>query len=156
MSATGRSRGTGAPSASVSPLASVAQLLRRATTSALVRFAAVGVTNTILSLGAYAALTAAGAPPSVAAAAAFAIGAANGYRLNRSWTFRAAPGGPRMALRYVGVQGIGAALSAAGVALATVDLGVQHMAAEVVVLPAVTLTTFVLSRRLVFVTTAPR
>jgi putative flippase GtrA len=42
----------------------------------LARFLLVGVANTALSLGAYALLTAAGAPPVSAAAAAFLAGAA--------------------------------------------------------------------------------
>jgi hypothetical protein len=52
--------------------------------------------------------------------------------------------------RYVAVQALGAALSAAGVALAITDLDFQHLAAEVLVLPWVTLLTYTLSRRLVF------
>ena len=46
--------------------------------------------------------------------------------------------------------GLGAALSAGGVALATSDFSVRRLAAEAVVLPIVTLVTYLLSRNLVF------
>jgi putative flippase GtrA len=117
----------------------------------LVRFALVGMTNTAVTLASYAVLTAAGTPAAAAAAAAFGLGAANGYRLNRRWTFRAPSTGAVTAGRYVAVQALGAGLSAAGVAMATGRLGLPRMAAEAVVLPWVTCTTFVLVRRLVFV-----
>jgi putative flippase GtrA len=116
----------------------------------LVRFACVGALNTAITLSAYALLVAGGTPAAAASALAFALGAANGYRLNRAWTFRAAPGGAAMAARYVAVQALGAALSAGGVALGTHDLELRRLAAEVVVLPVVTLTTYALSRRVVF------
>ena len=122
----------------------------------LIRFAAVGVTNTIVSLLSYTLLIAIGVPAALAAATAFALGAANGYRLNRSWTFRVVSGGARVLARYVSVQGLGAALSALGVTLAVVDLGLPRIAAEAVVLPLVTLTTFTLSRRLVFPSSTER
>jgi putative flippase GtrA len=116
----------------------------------LVRFGLVGVSNLLLSVAVYAVLTRAGLGAAAASALAFGAGAANGYHLNRRWTFRGTDGGPRIVARYVAVQALGAALSAAGVALAITDLDFQHMAAEVLVLPWVTLLTYTLSRRLVF------
>lgn len=71
----------------------------------LARFLLVGLANTAISFGAYAALTAAAAPPALAAAAAFSAGAANGYVLNRRWTFRARGS----VVRYAVVQLGGAA-----------------------------------------------
>jgi putative flippase GtrA len=113
------------------------------------RFCAVGALNTLLTLAAFAALTAAGVPAPAASAAAFALGAANGYVLNRTWTFRATGGAATLA-RYVAVQALGAASSAAGVALVTNDLELRRIAAEVVVLPVVSALTYSLSRTLVF------
>jgi putative flippase GtrA len=116
----------------------------------LVRFGAVGVTNTVIAFATFALLAGVGIPPAAASAVAFAVGAANGYRLNRRWTFRVQRGDTAMAVRYVAVQIVGAGLSAAGVALATQDLDLRRLAAEALVLPFVTLMTYVLSRRLVF------
>jgi putative flippase GtrA len=116
----------------------------------LTRFALVGVGNTLLTVAAFALLVGLAAAPPVASAAAFAVGAVNGYVLNRRWTFAGAQGGPATIARYAAVQGLGAALSAGGVALATTDLSLQHMAAEALVLPCVTLVTYTLARRVVF------
>lgn len=114
-----------------------------------VRFGVVGASNTLLTLAAYAALNRVGVEESAASALGFALGAANGYVLNRSWTFRAR-GGARTVVRYVAVQALGAALSAAGVGLASADLSLRRLAAECVVLPLVTLLTYTLARTVVF------
>ena len=53
------------------------------------RFALVGVGNTAWSWVAYPALLAVGLAPAVAAGAAFAVGALNGYVWNSRWTFQA-------------------------------------------------------------------
>jgi putative flippase GtrA len=82
----------------------------------LARFLAVGVSNTALSLAAYAALLAAAAPTAAAAARAFAAGAANGYVLNRAWTFGARDSLASRA-RFVTVQAGGIAANGALVAL---------------------------------------
>jgi putative flippase GtrA len=116
----------------------------------LFRFGLVGVSNTLITITVYAVLTRVGVPAPVASTTGFAAGAANGYRLNRNWTFRGARGGARTVARYAAVQLLGAALSGVGVALATSDLQLRHLAAEVLVLPAVTLITYALSSRLVF------
>ena len=116
----------------------------------LARFCAVGVVNTLLTLAAFATLTRLGGAAPLASALAFAAGAVNGYVLNGRWTFRGSAGGPSTLLRYVAVQALGAALSAAGIALVSSDLAVRHLAAEALVIPVVTITTYALSRRLVF------
>jgi putative flippase GtrA len=107
----------------------------------LVRFAAVGVSNTLVTLASFAVLAHLGAPRGLASATAFALGAANGYRLNRSWTFHSDRRGAATIARYAAVQGLGALLSA-------VAIGVLRR--EVLVLPLVTVITFTLARRLVF------
>jgi putative flippase GtrA len=116
----------------------------------LIRFATVGVVNTLLTLVVFVLLTRSGLGSAPASAVAFGAGAASGYLLNGSWTFRGSARGPSTLLRYVAVQILGAALSAGGVWMASSGLSVQHLAAEVLVLPIVTLTTYTLSRRLVF------
>lgn len=115
----------------------------------LARFCVVGASNTLITLGSYAAILAAGLPAGVASGLAFALGALNGYHWNARWTFAV-----RGALwRYAGVQGLGAGLSAAGVGLAR-GHGAARLAAELVILPVVTLITYTLSRRFVFATPA--
>lgn len=114
--------------------------------SRLTRFCTVGVLNTLLTLVAFTLLTRVGVASSPASALAFAAGAVNGYVLNRSWTFRA----PGSLMRYVAVQAVGAACSAGGIALARSELDLRRLLAECVVIPAVTLITYTLSRRIVF------
>lgn len=119
-------------------------------TGQLVRFLAVGVSNTAVTLVVYAVLVHAGVPPVAASVAAFAAGAVNGFHLNRAWTFRSARGGVGPAARYLVVAGIGVGLNALGVALALHVAELPKMAAELAALPPVTATTFVLSRAWVF------
>jgi putative flippase GtrA len=116
----------------------------------MVRFAVVGASNTVLTLAVFTILTRIGVAATEAAAAGWVAGATNGYRLNRAWTFRGAAGGTPTMLRYAAVQLLGAALSGAGVAVASSDLELRRLLAEITVLPVVTLITYVLSRRLVF------
>jgi putative flippase GtrA len=84
----------------------------RALPGQLLRFGLVGVSNTLLTLAAFALLRAAGVSPAPAAALAFALGAANGYVLNSRWTFQVRAASAASAARYVLVQGAAAALDA--------------------------------------------
>jgi putative flippase GtrA len=116
----------------------------------LVRFGLVGATNTAIALAAYAALCAVGTPAAVAALAGWALGALNGYRLNRGWTFHSAVRGTRPAARYVVVQGVAAGVNALAVALVVGHEHMARMAGQVAILPVVTLATFLICRRWVF------
>ena len=111
----------------------------------IARYAVVGLSNTAITFVAYTLLVAAGVPAPAASAAGFALGALNGYQLNRRWTFRTSG----HVGRYVAVQAVGAAASAAGVALARSD-GLPRLPAEAVILPLVTLLTYALARTVVF------
>lgn len=113
------------------------------------RFGVVGLSNTLLTLLAFALLTRAGVVADAASALGFLAGAVNGYLLNRAWTFRARGGLVTLA-RYVPVQAVGALTSAVGVRLACSDVRLHRLVAECVVLPPVTLLTYTLSRRFVF------
>jgi putative flippase GtrA len=121
----------------------------------LVRYGLVGASNTALTLIAYAGVVAAGGPAPLAAAVGWAIGAANGYVLNRAWTFRSHRRGARAPARYAAVALLGAGLDALGVAALVGDEGLPHLASEVAMLPFVTALTFVLCRRWVFVEAMP-
>jgi putative flippase GtrA len=114
----------------------------------LARYAAVGVANTVVTLVAFAVLTRAGLDTPAASAAAFAAGAANGYRLNRRWTFASDARGRTLLVRYVGIQALGAAVSAGGASALVGLLAVARLAAAVSILPAVTIMTYLLTRRL--------
>jgi putative flippase GtrA len=70
----------------------------------LVRFGIVGVSNTLITLAVFAMLHHHGVPGALASALGFAAGAANGYRLNRTWTFRSAASGSDVVARYVGIE----------------------------------------------------
>jgi putative flippase GtrA len=111
----------------------------------LTRYAIVGVSNTAITFVTYTLLVGLGVMAPAASAAGFALGALNGYQLNRRWTFRTSG----HVGRYVAVQAVGAAASAAGVALARSD-GLPQLPAEAVILPLVTLLTYALARTVVF------
>jgi putative flippase GtrA len=115
----------------------------------LARFAAVGLTNTLITLATFTLLTKAGLATAPASAAAFAAGAANGFRLNRRWTFGATDArGHAVVARYVAIQALGAGVSAGGAAALTDLLTLARLVAEASVLPAVTLMTYMLTRQL--------
>src|SRR5204863_109413 len=104
----------------------------------------VGASNTAVTLVVYGVLVRAGVAPVAASVVAFAAGAANGFRLNRAWTFRSARRGLATGARYLVVAGLGLALNAVGVALAVHVAELPKLAAEVAALPPVTAATFAL------------
>ena len=117
----------------------------------LVRFCGVGATNTVITLATFDLLVHAGCPAWAASAIAFAAGAVNGYHWNARWTFAGrAAGATATRLRYLAVQGAGTVVSAIGVLGAHDVLGLAHLAAELVILPLVTVLTYVLMRSVVF------
>ena len=121
----------------------------------LVRFGLVGSTNTALTLATYAVLAGLHAPVALAGAAGWAVGAVNGFVLNRAWTFRGAARGALPAARYAVVALAGSVLDAALVSIAVSDQHLPRFAGELAVLPPVTLLSFVLSRSWVFAREAP-
>jgi putative flippase GtrA len=126
------------------------QRLPPALVGQLTRFAVVGATNTILTLVSYALLVAAGAPAVAAAVASWTLGAANGYRLNRAWTFASAARGASPALRYCGVQAVGAGVDAAAVWALVAQAHAPRLAGAAAALPLATALTFALCRQWVF------
>ena len=116
----------------------------------LVRFGLVGSTNTALTLATYAVLARLHAPVALAGAAGWAVGAVNGFVLNRAWTFRGAARGALPAARYAVVALAGSVLDAALVSIAVSDQHVPRFAGELAVLPPVTVLSFLLCRGWVF------
>ena len=112
----------------------------------LLRFGLVGVSNTLLTLAAFTLLHGGGVSAAPAAALAFALGAANGYRLNRRWTFRAGAATPASAARYVLVQGAAAALDARLTVAFAHALGGPVLLAQCLALVPASLFAFTLTR----------
>jgi putative flippase GtrA len=112
------------------------------------RFVVVGVSNTALSLVAYAALVGLGLNYLVAGGVAFALGAANGYLLNRRWTFGA--GASSAPLKYLVVQSGGLGLTEVLLWLFTTAAGAGRIIAFIVTAPVVTIVTFAANRSWTF------
>ena len=121
----------------------------------LVRFGLVGATNTALTLATYTVLSGLHAPVALAGAAGWAVGAVNGFVLNRAWTFRGAARGAVPAARYAVVALAGSALNAVLVSIAVSDQHLPRLAGELAVLPPVTVLSFLLCRGWVFAQEAP-
>lgn len=121
----------------------------------LARFGLVGLANTAITLGAFALLHRAGVASAPASALAFLLGAANGYALNRRWTFRAGPASTNGAARYALVQGGAAALDARLTVVLEHALGGRAPAAQAIALVPVSLLAFAFSRGWAF-RTPPR
>lgn len=116
----------------------------------LARFAVVGASNTALTWCVFAASTALGAWYPAAAAFAFALGAVNGYTLNRVWTFRAGGFDSRALGRYVVIQ-IGAMLTNVGLVVALVEgFALHRLLAQLVAIPIVSMLSFGASRNWAF------
>jgi len=117
------------------------------------RFAAVGAMNTAITLATYAALIDAGLHYLGAIVPAFALGALNGYTLNRAWTFGAGSFEAAALARYAATQLGGLALNALLLVTFIEVLGAHRLLAQVLAMPLVSGATFAGSRWWVF---APR
>jgi putative flippase GtrA len=112
------------------------------------RFVVVGASNTLLSLAVYLGLLAAGVPYPLAAACGFVVGAANGYLLNRWWTFSAPPASRRQVAAYLAVQVVGLLIT-----VGVVDLlhgRAPVLVGQAVAVPLATVAMFSLNRTWTF------
>jgi putative flippase GtrA len=113
------------------------------------RFAAVGVSNTAVTLVSYAVAIRAGIPYLVAGALSYALGGVNGFLLNRTWTFAHRGHIVPAAARYAAVTAFGIAANLA-LLKAAVSAGVPRSAGEIAAVAPVTLVTFALNRAWAF------
>jgi len=116
----------------------------------LLRFGVVGASNTAFSFVSYAIAIGLGVRYLPAGAGAFALGAANGFVLNRSWTFEHRGPKLRAGWRYAVVQLIGLLATVALLRLAVHGAGIPRLEAQLLAAAPVTLLCFALSRLWVF------
>jgi putative flippase GtrA len=115
-----------------------------------IRFCIVGLSNTALSLIVFVIAVSTGVPYLAASCGAFAVGALNGYTLNRVWTFKAGSFRAQGLARYILVQGLGLGLNVGLLAALVEALGVGSIPAQAMVLPVISILTFALNRRWTF------
>ena len=113
------------------------------------RFLVVGAGNTLLSFVTYTALVLAGVPYWVAGPVGFAVGAVNGYVLNRRWTFAARDSNLARA-RYLAVQLAGLGATTGLLWLFVDEAGIDRIAAYVLTVPLVTVSMFTANRAWTF------
>jgi putative flippase GtrA len=112
----------------------------------VVKFALVGLSNTIITLGVYGGLVHLGANYMVAAVIGWSVGALNGYTWNRIWTFRVGAHQHELLGKYLGVALTGLILNTVLLRIAIEELGFEELGGQAVVLPIVAATTFLINR----------
>jgi putative flippase GtrA len=90
----------------VMPVNALIYRLRHPTVAQFIKYGIVGAGNTLLSVAVILALGWLGLWHIAAYAIGYGAGAINGYRMNRSWTFRAGPSHRTLVFRYFVVQAI--------------------------------------------------
>jgi len=108
------------------------------------------VSNTAISLAVYAGLLAVGVWYVAAIVVAYGAGLANGYTLNRRWTFLAGGFSIVSLSRYTAVQMTGLLVSVGCTVLLVERFGVSELAAQVLSWPPVIAFTFTATRVWVF------
>src|SRR4051794_5807182 len=107
----------------------------------LLRFAAVGVTNTAITLAGYAVGIRAGMPYLIAGGLSYALGGMNGFVLNRAWTFAHRGHIVPAAARYAAVTALGIVANLA-LLRGAIAAGVPRSLGEIAAVAPVTLVTF--------------
>jgi putative flippase GtrA len=110
------------------------------------RYGAVGVANVAIDFALYALLVTLGVWYPLAKALSLTVATANGYYVNRTWTFRAGPHRHVLLARYVTVQA-GCYLANVALLFALVEgAGLSKIGAQVVALPAIAGASFLTQR----------
>ncbi len=108
-----------------------------------VKFGIVGVSNTLLTLVVYTVLLKVfGVWYLAASAIGFAVGATNGFLLNRRWTFREHVGDALTPVRWAVVQSCGLGINEGLLYLLVHDGHLDKLIAQVCATAVVTVTTF--------------
>ncbi|MHB8242450.1 MAG: GtrA family protein [Solirubrobacteraceae bacterium] len=127
------------------------QRLRGPVVIQFVKFGIVGVSNTALTFIVYTLLLKVfGVWYLAASAAGFAVGATNGFLLNRRWTFREHVGDTLTPVRWAVVQGCGLAVNEGLLYLFVHDAGLDKLIAQALATVVVTVSTFIANRAWTF------
>lgn len=116
----------------------------------MIRFAIVGVANTAIYTSSYALLLVVGLPYVAASVVAYAVAISIAYFLNHRFTFRVAAHSSDLVARFFAVQIGGAIVNIALLAVLIDGWGWDELLAQLVLIPPVVTTTFVLNRLVVF------
>jgi putative flippase GtrA len=128
-----------------------ARRLEAATVAQFVKFGIVGVSNTVLSFAVYALLLKVFGVWYVAASAiGFAVGAVNGFLLNRRWTFKEHVGDALTPVRWGVVQSCGLALNLGLVYMFVDDVGLDKLIGQACATAIVTVLAFFANRAWTF------
>jgi putative flippase GtrA len=116
-----------------------------------VKFGIVGVSNTVLSFAIYTVLLKVFGVWYIAASAiGFAVGAVNGYLLNRAWTFRGHQGDALTPVRWCVVQGCGLLANLGLVYVFVSDVGLDKLLGQAFATSIVVVLTFFANRAWTF------
>ncbi len=120
-----------------------------------VKFGIVGVSNTLIAFAVYTVLLKVFGIWYVAASGVgFAVGAVNGFLLNRRWTFKEHVGDALTPVRWMIVQSCGLGLNLGLVYLFVHDLGMDELVGQIPTTAIVTVLTFAANRSWTFRTPA--
>jgi putative flippase GtrA len=115
------------------------------------KFGIVGVANTLLTFAVYTVLLKVfGVWYLAASGIGFAVGAVNGFLLNRRWTFREHSGDALTPVRWAIVQSCGLALNLGLVYLFVHDIGLDKLVGQIPATAIVTVLTFTVNRSWTF------
>ncbi|HEY1689798.1 MAG TPA: GtrA family protein [Solirubrobacteraceae bacterium] len=116
-----------------------------------VKFGLVGVSNTVLTFVVFTILTKGfGVFYVLASGIGFAVGALNGFLLNRNWTFQGHQGGSLASLRWTIVQACGLGADLGIIYLCVHSAGMPELAGQAVATIFVTVATFFVNRTWTF------
>ena len=142
-----RQKPGGRPAGEAGPLAR----LRSPVLVQFVKFGIVGVSNTLLTFIVYTVLLKVfGVWYLAASAIGFAVGATNGFLLNRRWTFREHVGDNLTPVRWAIVQGCGLAVNEGLLYLFVHDARMDKLIAQACATVVVTVSTFFANRAWTF------
>ena len=120
-----------------------------------VKFAIVGVSNTLISLIVYTVLFKVfGLNYLVASAIGFVVGAVNGFLLNRAWTFQGHEGDALTPVRWAIVQTCGLGLDELLLYIGVHEFGIDKIVAQALAIVIVVVITFLANRAWTFRTPA--